>query len=127
MTVALTQLSSLEYGIEHDGALHYDFEMRLTTVQDNIDALEVVGADSGLKISMAMFAASLIRLGTIPKEALTYEFLASRLADSDFDRLAAAQGELKKKRRRENAGSLVSGSVSSRSASTESPKPTSGA
>lgn len=95
----MTHIGSLELGVEYQGELHYDFEMRVTTVGDNIAALEQVGATSGLRITLAMYVAAIIRIGTIPKDALTLEFLESALADSDFDVLGMAQAQLKKKRR----------------------------
>lgn len=119
----MTEPGTLEYGVEYEGVLHYDFVMRLTTVNDNIEALERTGAASGLRITLDMYANALVSLGTIPKEAITPVFLASALADSDYDVLAAAQERLKKKRKRSSARSAGTGSPSSPSASTASTPP----
>lgn len=100
-----TEKGSLEFGIEHDGVLHYDVEMRLATVQDNIDALDEVGAKSGLRITLAMYARAIVSIGAIPRELITTTFLAENLADSDFDALGVIQGRIKKKRRSAKLGS----------------------
>lgn len=119
----MTHSGSLEYGVEYQGELHYDFEMRLTTVGDNIAALEQVGAASGLSITLAMYVAALTRLGTIPKEELTFEFLKVAMADGDFDVLGVAQAQIKKKRRRSSEVLPDTDSPSSLSDNTASAKP----
>lgn len=86
----------LNYGIEHDGVTHYEFVLGLPTVADNIAALEEVGSDSNLRLSVAMLAKSIISLGTIPAENINYE-LVSQLVDDDYDLLTQAQSDLKKR------------------------------
>lgn len=95
----------LEYGLEHAGVVHYDVEMRLVTVADNIAAIEEVGTDSGIKITLSMLARAIVKLGSIPKSDITYQLLAENLADSDYDTLVALQEDIKKKRRRPKSGS----------------------
>jgi hypothetical protein len=94
----ITQTGKLKYGIEVDGVTHTDFELRLPTIGDNIDAVEQVGATSSLKVHLAMMARTLMRLGTLPAEQVTYELLLQNLVDDDFDVLVAQEMELKKKR-----------------------------
>ena len=120
--IARIEAGQLEFGVEYEGALHYDFEMRLTTIADNIAALDKYGAESGLRITTAMYASAIVKLGTIPADAITPDFLFGALAEPDFDVLAAAQERLKKKRRRSSSVSAASGSPSSSSANTASPR-----
>lgn len=128
----MTQSDSLEYGIEYpadSGQLHYDFTIRLATVEDNINAYEhpsiIGGGVSNMRVNAALVASCLVSLGEIPKEAMTPELIGTAV-DSDFDRLWAAQEALKKKRKRVSATSATSGEPSSSSANEASPKPKSG-
>lgn len=98
----LTEKGRLQYGIEHDGQLHYDFEVRLPKVADNINALESVGGASGLRVETSIFASVLVSLGTIPKEQITYKLLAEGLLPEDYDAINDAVNRLKKKREKLN-------------------------
>lgn len=121
----MTQTGTLTYGVEHEGVVHTEFELRLPTIGDNIAALELVGAASNMKVNAAMLAASLLRIGTIPKETLTYEFLCENVVDDDFDTLVDAQVVLKKKRMASLTPSPTTGSSSSSLDDTASPSPVS--
>lgn len=116
----ITQTGKLNYGVEYNGALHYDFELRLPMVADNIAALEEVGTQSNLRVNTAIYVRCLTKLGTIPKEALTYEFLATNMVDDDYDALAGAISDLKKKRKVSSVPSPTTDSPSSSSDSTVS-------
>ncbi|WP_246831172.1 hypothetical protein [Pandoraea sp. SD6-2] len=125
----MTESDSLDYGIEYpagSGQLHYDFTIRLATVEDNINAYEhpsiIGGGVSNMRVNAALVASCLVSLGTIPKEAITPELIGTAV-DGDFDRLWAAQEVLKKKRKRVSATSATSGAPSSSSAPAASPKP----
>ena len=122
MTVT-TEKTQLRYGVEYDGQMYYDVEMRLMTVADNLAAIEEVGGSSGMKITVSMMAHSIERLGDIPKEKITWEFLANSLADEDFDTLSALQARIKKKRMRSSENSTRTASPSSPLEDTESQKP----
>jgi len=98
----LTEKGRLQYGIEHDGQLHYDFEVRLPKVADNINALESVGGASGLRVETSIFASVLVSLGTIAKEQITYKLLAEGLLPEDYDAINDAVNRLKKKREKLN-------------------------
>lgn len=120
----MTEKNQLLYGVEYpaeSGQIHYDFELRLPTVGDNIAAIEKHGIGSNMRINTAMFASCLVKLGDIPAEAITYELLDQQMVDDDYDVLAAARDLLKKKRMRPKPSSADSGSPSSLSASTASP------
>ena len=94
----ITQKGKLTYGVEHGGKVHVDFELRLPTIGDNITALEEVGTESNLRLGVAMMAASLVSLGDISSDEITFDLLASELVDDDYDILKLAQNELKKSR-----------------------------
>ncbi|MCG8993213.1 hypothetical protein LH427_09535 [Laribacter hongkongensis] len=58
----MTENGSLMFGVEYpagSGQLHYDFEMRLPTVGDNIAAIEELGVGSNLRLNTAMLARAL--------------------------------------------------------------------
>lgn len=116
----ITQTGQLTYGIEYEGAVHFDFEIRVPTVADNIAALEEVGADSNLRVSTAIYARCLTKLGAIPQEALTYTFLSSGMVDDDFDVLSGAMTAVKKKLKESRTPSPTTDSPSSSSANTDS-------
>ncbi|BBF86274.1 hypothetical protein DLM_2673 [Aquitalea magnusonii] len=122
----MDEKKALLYGVEYparSGQLHYDFELRLPTVGDNIAAIEAHGIGSNMRINTAMLASCLVKLGDIPAEAITYELLEQQMVDDDYDVLAAERDRLKKKRMRPNPSSAVSDSPSSPSASMASPSP----
>ncbi|WP_233268231.1 phage tail assembly protein [Pantoea sp. BAV 3049] len=107
---------TLEIGVEHEGKLHQDFTLRLPTVGDEIDVAEDESVpDSGFRV--ALIATCLESLGTIPKEAITYNLLRDNLISSDYSLITKANDELKKKRKElaesdRNSVMPVSGSVS---------------
>jgi len=124
----LTEKDSLDYGIEYpadSGRLHYDFEMRLATVEDNIAAYEhptiLGGGVSNMRVNVAIYANCLLSLGSIPADEITPELLGSLVA-TDYDKLSEAQDRLKKKLKPSKPGSSTSGSPPSCSASTDSAK-----
>lgn len=124
----MIEKDALQYGVEYpagSGQLHYDFELRLPTVGDNIAAIEELGVGSNLRLNTAMLARSLVKLGDIPPEAITFELLEHNLVDDDYDVLSEARERLKKKRMRQKPSSPGSDSPSLPSASTDSPNPAS--
>ncbi|RQS55725.1 MULTISPECIES: hypothetical protein [Burkholderia] len=128
----LTETGSLDYGIEYpvdSGQLHYDFELRLATVADNIAAYEeptiINGGVCNMRVNAAVLARSIVSLGTIPAEAITAELIDTAV-DSDYDMLFAAQEQLKKKRKALKPGYVPSDLPPSSSASTASPTSDSG-
>lgn len=96
--MTMTESAKLVYGVEYEGKIHFDFELRMPMVADNIAALEEVGPQSNLRVNTAMYARCITRLGTIPQDAITYQFLSENLVDDDYDVLHAAIQALKKKR-----------------------------
>lgn len=121
----ITETGTLTFGIEYEGAIHTDFELRLTMIGDNIAALEEVGPESNLRLHAAMLSRAIVRIGTIPAEVVTYEFLSKNLVDDDFDVIAAKEKELKKKRKALSQPSQTTDSPLPSSAATESTSPAS--
>ncbi|MDN7916141.1 hypothetical protein [Burkholderia cepacia] len=128
----LTEKGSLDYGIEYpvdSGELHYDFELRLATVADNIAAYEeptiIGGGVCNMRVNAAVLARSIVSLGTIPAEAITAELIDTAV-DSDYDMLFAAQERLKKKRKELKPGYVPSDLPPSSSANTASATSVSG-
>lgn len=122
----ITAKDSLLYGVEYKGQRHYDFEMRLPTVDDNIAAVEQAeGPASGLRLEAVMYSRALLSLGSIPKEEITPKVVGA-LAPEDLDILAAAVQDIKKKLLRPRPDSDPSGSQSSPSAASAFPSPPSG-
>lgn len=124
----MTEKSSLEYGVEYppgSGELHYDFEIRLGTIGENIEVYEqpeiIGGGVSNMRVNVAMLARCLVSLGTIPKDAITDELLMTAV-DSDYDVMMKAQDDLKKKRQRPKPAAETTGSPESSSQNTASAK-----
>lgn len=123
----ITHTGKLTYGVEVDGVVHTDFELRLPMIADNIEAIEELGPTSNLKLHLAIMARALVRLGNLPSDQITYKLLSSNLVDDDFDVLAAAERDLKKKRKESNQPSADTGSPLPSSDNTASPSPASAA
>ncbi|EEG08954.1 hypothetical protein [Pseudogulbenkiania ferrooxidans] len=93
-----TEPFELDYGVECQGVLHYQGEVRLNTLQDEID----LDQGEGFR-KVDLMAKAIVRLGDIPAEELTEvltgTFLASEIEPDDYIQIAEAQDRLKKKRR----------------------------
>lgn len=88
---------NLRYGVVYNGQAHYGFTMRLLTVRDDM----AVDADlKGQERLLARYALALEKLGDLPADTLTADFLADSLVSSDFDALFYAQELMLKKRER---------------------------
>jgi hypothetical protein len=94
---ALRQSGTLTTGVVVEGVVHRDFELRLPTVQDNIDAVDLVGTTNGVALNAAILASQLVKLGSLAPAQIDYE-LFIQLHPSDFNVLEAAASELEKKR-----------------------------
>lgn len=92
-----TVTGSLQFGVVIDGKAHYRFAMHLLTVADDM----AIAPDlTGQARMLAVYAQSLDKLGGVPSENLTADFLADNLTATDFDALFFAQELLAKKRQR---------------------------
>lgn len=115
----LTQTGTLPIGVEVDGALHRDFELRPVLVQDNIEAVTEVGTANPVELSAAIFARQLVRLGTLEAKQITTD-LVRTLHIADFDEIERGAVELGKKLLlggRTSSGGPTAGSSSSATAS----------
>ncbi|WP_052190899.1 phage tail assembly protein [Chitinibacter sp. ZOR0017] len=102
-------IKRLMYGVEFDGKLHSEFDLRLPTMGDNIAVFQALPEASGMEVHVSVIARCLTRLGEIPVDVLSSPgWLAERLVDDDYDLLSAAILEAKKKRKEQNSASLVS-------------------
>lgn len=89
----------LKYGVEFDGAVHSQFDLRLPTIADNIAVVDECPNGSALELNVAILARCLTRLGEIPlQQVQTPGWLASVLIDDDYDVLWDQLQTLKKKR-----------------------------
>lgn len=125
----MTEKDSLVYGIEYpagSGTLHYDFEVRLPVIHDNVEAIKAHGT-SAININVAMMAACLLSLGDIPREAITFELLDGGLDPEDYDTIDTVWDTLKKKRMRPSSSSSATDLPSPSSAVTGSTNPASAA
>lgn len=88
---------TLPIGIEFDGKIHRDLEIRPRLVADMIDALENERSQRNNRYyALAMIACQIQKLGDIPKEAITTDFLL-RMYEQDFVVLTEA-AEMAQKR-----------------------------
>jgi len=87
---------TLPIGITVDGVTHREFELRPATLGDNIDAIDEVGAENQLKLSAAMMARQLVKLGTLPEDKINTALLRT-LRTEDWNALDVEAMELTKK------------------------------
>lgn len=117
---SFTQGGTLKIGILFDGKLHKDFVVRLSTVGDEIAVIEDGVSNEGQTV--AVLARSVVSLGDIPPEDITYALFCDELDLDDFNVLKAAQAETKKKRSSWKESFETSAEPSSDLANTASPK-----
>ncbi|AXH61595.1 hypothetical protein [Providencia huaxiensis] len=97
-------------GIDHDGKRHLIFAVKIPVMRDVYDALdeteEVCGSTdskgSDLYYRMALTKRALIKLGDIPQDVITTDFLLDNLTSMDYDVIDEAIDIAKKKRRAKN-------------------------
>uniref|UniRef100_UPI000665ABBE hypothetical protein n=1 Tax=Serratia marcescens TaxID=615 RepID=UPI000665ABBE len=119
---------TLAYGVQHNGVIHRDFEIRLQTVGDEIEVVAEVGSDIvDANFTVHLLARTLLRLGSIPAEEITPELLKEGLIYEDYTALLRAGRGAKKKLMDMKSGSETTDSTASSSASSDLPKPTSDA
>lgn len=123
MRESMTVSGTLSVGVTFNGEQHRDFVLRLPTVGDEIDIADSDVPDSGF--SVALTAVCLEKLGTLPKESLTYDLLRGLLSE-DYAQLTRAREELKKKLKPESGDGGISGMPPSDSGVTATRTPTSG-
>ena len=105
---ALTLKGVLPVGIEVDGVLHFDFELRPQLVRDSIEGVQDAKAnDNPSYLGLVMLASQIMSLGTLPKEAINAELLmnAYELDMQELMRGSAQLGEQLKTFRQKRAQS----------------------
>jgi hypothetical protein len=92
----ITEKGTLPIGVEYDGRLHRDFELRPQFVRDTVDVFE--DPEAGRRASRnsqffaaCLFAGRLIRIGDIPKEAITPDMVLDMDQDDYNEILLAAR------------------------------------
>lgn len=121
--MSMTVKGSLRYGIEHNGKLHYDFEIGLLTMGQSGECLDATESRFGSLDSRqadafyraASFAYALRQLGDMTKADITPELLYTQLTQDDADVLEKAVDEVKKKRSEPKSAKLACDSPSSSS------------
>ena len=75
----ITITGRLTYGhTDADGVTHADYEMRVPTLEDMEAAIEEAPENaSNARISRIIWSRTLLKLGTLPREAITPELLGS--------------------------------------------------
>lgn len=67
----ITHKGRLPIGIEVDGVVHNDFELRPQLVRDSIEGAEDIKArDNPSYLGLLMLASQIVSLGTLPKERI---------------------------------------------------------
>jgi hypothetical protein len=99
----MTEKGTLPNGVEYNGETHKDFEIREQLVGDTIsiydDPERAERASQNFAYAgVCILTGQIVSLGSIPREALTPEFLLG-LQDDDFEEIKAADKRLTERRR----------------------------
>jgi hypothetical protein len=99
----LTVKGKLIHGVQHEGAVHTEFEMREATVRDAINAVDkLIDAGDNLSsnnmVRIYTAADQLLSLGSLPKNEITASLLLD-LPEDDLEPIFDAQDALVKKRK----------------------------
>jgi hypothetical protein len=97
-----TEKGTLPIGVEYDGKVHSDFEIREQIVRDMIDVFDdpkqaLRAAVNSYYLGICITANLLIGIGTIPKEAITADMLLG-MYQEDINALKAAEKRLEERR-----------------------------
>lgn len=89
-----TATATLPLGVFYENRLHKTIKMRLFLVSDNLENTET---NNYLKL-LQMYTTTIVSLGEIPKEQLTFDFFKNNMPSKELDTLIVLQTEIKKKR-----------------------------
>ena len=93
----ITQKGTLPVGIEVDGVVHQDFEIRPQLVRDSIEVLKDERAqESDGLFGLALLAQQMIALGTLPIDKITTDLLLDAY-DIDMKVLMGAADSLRER------------------------------
>jgi len=92
----LTEKGTLPIGVEYEGKVHRDFELRPQKVSDSIDALDEDerARKNDSYLGVVVVSKQLVKLGDIPKEAITPD-LVMDMCDVDMEEINDALKRLK--------------------------------
>jgi len=95
----ITEKCTLPIGVEYDGKVHRDVEIRPRLVRDLLDgaASERAQQDS-YYYSLCQTACQIVRLGDVPREKITADLLLDMYED-DFDVLTEAASRVRARAR----------------------------
>lgn len=101
-----TEKGTLPNGVEYDGKVHREFEIREQLVSDAVELFESGDKDllaraekSDSFFNVCVVAKRILRIGSIPKKAITPALVMNMLQE-DFNELVNATKRLEEKRRR---------------------------
>lgn len=93
----ITEKGTLIIGIEYEGKVHKEFELRPQLVKDSIDAIEDDRARKNESyLGLSVIGKQIIRLGDIPKEKITAEMLMN-MYEVDLAVISDASRRLQKR------------------------------
>jgi hypothetical protein len=86
----IVEKRTLPIGVEYEGKLHRELQIRPRIVADMVDALEDERSQKNNRYyGLAMTARQIVKLGDIPKDAITAELLLA-MYEKDYDTLVEA-------------------------------------
>lgn len=96
--MSLTEKGMLPYGVEHEGKIHREFELRPQKVKDSIDALDEDerARRNDSYLGVVVLSKQLIKLGDIPKEEISPDLLMD-MCDVDMNEISEATKRLQTK------------------------------
>ncbi len=94
----LTEKGTLPFGVEFEGQIHREFELRPQYVRDTVDIFEspditARAARNSQYFAACLFAGRLVRLGDIPKEEITVDMVLD-MRQEDYGEIINAGGRL---------------------------------
>ena len=93
----ITEKCTLPIGVEYDGKVHRDVEIRPSLVRDSIDAVEDARAQTNESyLGLVILSKQITRLGAIPVNKITPDLLLN-MYDVDLAVVNSASERLKKR------------------------------
>ncbi len=95
----LTEKGTLPVGVEFEGKVHREYELRPQQVKDSVEAFEDARArKNDAYFGVCVLGRQMVRLGEIPKEEITPAFLME-MYDEDLKELQGARERVEEKLR----------------------------
>jgi hypothetical protein len=91
----MTEKGTLLIGVEYNGVVHKDFELRSQKVRDSAEAIDALGGNDNQLVASAHIYAKRLTIGTIPKDKITPDMILD-MDEADFEQILAANERLKK-------------------------------